>query len=413
MRMGWMIYLIIMTILVSGCNNTTQENDYTLLNPPVEIDENDDQMLEDITNHKLIVHSRGNIEAEYEPYHVILDPESVATVHRIINQGNWTKVKFEMSRPADYRISFQPTQGPHTEKISYEVWITNGYAELYIQELQSYKKLAKIDSDVLSTIMIQSISSAKEYTALLSATLPSLTTAQADIKLMELEEFYRIDLRKVHASFLDESTISAFKHLQNPITLEVVAQVPDHDAKQLAMDAFEGKYKLIEGEGVVVPIIDYRALLSYTSRLSPAMVAYLELMAVGSDNPMKADGGIIIEWDEIARRALQAEAYLTTYPQSPRYDQVELEFHKNLLSFFIGSSNTQIFESDRTLRPDVRTAFDQVIATHGDKLTGKLTEKFSVLLERLTKEYPAAEDVFKDPFYEEISKFIDALEERL
>ncbi len=260
---------------------------------------------------------------------------------------------------------------------------------------------------------INAASTAKEAVAVLENNLPLLASEQLDTLMMQLEDFYFTDMVKVKDALREANEAGMFENQDNPITEEDIALFPDEAARKIATDAMAGKYKFVAGEGIMVPIVDYRALLDYKSYLSPAMRAYLELMAIESDNEAVADGSIIVPWEQLGERALKAEAYLIAYPTSPRYDRVKVVFSVHLMRFFIGASNSFPFASGRDLEPEAKEAFDDMIASHGNTFTGKLTNEYKQLGNRLRKELPVAKESYDDPFYEEIIKFTDSLEGRI
>jgi len=281
-------------------------------------------------------------------------------------------------------------------------------------ETPSYKPAPTIEDYVVSLPdTIKTASSAKEALGVLENNLPLLKPDQLDIMLMELEDFYRSDKEKVMEGFMQANEYHLFELLDNPITEEDIAQLPDETARKLATDAIAGKYKLFAGEGIVVPEVDYRALLDYKSYLSPAMGDYLELMAIESDNKATSDGSIVIPWIQLGERALNVEAYLKSYPGSPRYDRAKGMLWGYLASLFTGASNSSPYASGRELSPEVREAYDNLIELDGNTFTGKLTGEYSQLGIRLADQLPVVEDANNDPFYVEIMKFMDSLEERI
>ncbi|CAH1209056.1 hypothetical protein PAECIP111893_02969 [Paenibacillus plantiphilus] len=260
---------------------------------------------------------------------------------------------------------------------------------------------------------IKSAATAKEAITILEEALSLLSPEQADAAIIELEEFYREDLSKVKDLFLRDDHQAALEHMEEPITEADVDGLADPESKQLAVDAIAGKYRLINGEAVV-PIVNYRALAAaYSKHLSPAMGAYLDIMAAESDDPAIADASISVPWEELADRAMNIEAYLVEYPKSPRYDYLKLQLGRYLWRFFNGSSNTEIFQSGRMLRPELDAAYSKVAGSHSDTLTGALTIEHRALLERMAEAFKEVKDEKDDPYYREKGKFLESIEARI
>ncbi|MFD0717088.1 hypothetical protein [Paenibacillus sp. GCM10027626] len=102
---------------------------------------------------KLIVLKRVGTENKYDDHKEITDNESILNIKAILKSGEWEKVKFSKERPPDYKLHFEPTDGRKTKAILYDVWFTNGFAQIYIDATNLYKKLSKEDSSVLQSIV--------------------------------------------------------------------------------------------------------------------------------------------------------------------------------------------------------------------------------------------------------------------
>lgn len=103
---------------------------------------------------KLIVQKRVGSDNLYKAHQEINNPEEVTRVLILLNEGEWSKVKFERQTPPAYKLYFQPTGGNEAKAMIYEIWFTNGYAEIYISDLHSYKKLNLKDSAVLKKTIL-------------------------------------------------------------------------------------------------------------------------------------------------------------------------------------------------------------------------------------------------------------------
>lgn len=256
-------------------------------------------------------------------------------------------------------------------------------------------------------------SSAKEAIAIFRTRIEHLPPEQADLEFADLERFYRADLSKLNEVFLREEHIQAFSDLRNPITPEDIAALQDEASKQLALDAIAGLYKLISGEGVVVPIVDYRALLQFKPVLSEATGAYLELMARESDEPVISDAAIVIPWSELGERAVAAEHYLIDYPDSLYYEKMMIEYQSYLWRFLNGSDNTYVFEERGQFREKVRRGFDALLAEHGDSFTAEILRTYLDLVHHIVEQIPPSDEPYNDPIFVEIGKFLNSLESRI
>ncbi|WP_147423818.1 hypothetical protein [Cohnella endophytica] len=258
---------------------------------------------------------------------------------------------------------------------------------------------------------IREARTAKEAIAIFETNIPLLKPDELDRLLMELEEFYRSDADHVNAALRSANESGLFSRFSNPVGSDQIDEIQDEKIRTIISEAIEGKYKFNAGEGVLVPIVDYRALTSYASFVTPAMADYLELMATASDKPAFGDGSILIPRTELGERALQAEQYLNDYPYSPRFDRVKAEFGLNLGLLFGGSSNSEIYDENKRLIPEVKEAWNTA-AAHKDTLTGKLSKDRILLSDKITSSFNKGK-ISVETFYQEIRKFRDRMETRI
>ncbi|MFC5467552.1 hypothetical protein ACFPPD_02410 [Cohnella suwonensis] len=256
---------------------------------------------------------------------------------------------------------------------------------------------------------IEAATSAKEAIAIFENQLPLLDADGVDTMFMALEAFYRADSEKMEASIRDANDEGVFELFQNPVDDAQIATIADEGLRSVVKGAIEGKYKFNAGEGVLEPIVDYRALQAYSGYLSPAMVDYVSLMATESDEPSLADGSIVIPWEQLGERALKAENYLLEHSDSPRFDLAKSVLYRNLLGFLNGSSNDGVFEN-RRFAPENAEAFQRIIEAYGNSFTARVTEEYRDEVNRLAKELPAAEESYNDPIYEKITKLLENIE---
>ncbi|WP_054955887.1 hypothetical protein [Paenibacillus dakarensis] len=104
----------------------------------------------------LFVQKQKGSENKYDKPLRISTPQAVNRAQQLLEEGKWSKVKFERQTPPTYKLYFQPTDGREIKAVIYDVWFTNGYAEIYITELHSYKRLNKTNSGVLKEIITSS-----------------------------------------------------------------------------------------------------------------------------------------------------------------------------------------------------------------------------------------------------------------
>lgn len=259
---------------------------------------------------------------------------------------------------------------------------------------------------------IASAASAKDAIARLEVQLPSRTPAEADQLLIELETFYQDHEQQLTDQFLSEPYVASLQQLNTPVSEEDLAALPA-PTRILVDDTIAGKYRLIQSEGMVYPIVDYRELSEYAPYLSKAMSDYLLLMADESDVPSMNDASVSITWDELSKRTLAAETYLNTYPDSPRHMHVKGMLQRNLIVMLNGSSNTTVLENGFRLKAEVRTTLEQA-ASSPLTFTGQAAQEYLALVDEISANYSPKDTIdSNDPNYNRISQYIDSVMQRI
>lgn len=116
------------------------------------------QSKQQIKNDKMVVLKRLETENDYENHKEVTDKDTVLSIKSLLNKEGWEKAKLSMTRPYDYKIYFVPTDGSEAngseaKSILYGIWFTNGFAELYIEGQNLYKKLSVGDSLTLHDVI--------------------------------------------------------------------------------------------------------------------------------------------------------------------------------------------------------------------------------------------------------------------
>ncbi|CAM4276598.1 hypothetical protein BAMA_07870 [Bacillus manliponensis] len=104
---------------------------------------------------KIKVQKRIGDDGGYEEFKEVNDPIEVGKVENILNDTNWIKAKFEMSRPPDYQFLFQFKNPDIKAKVVlYRVWVSSNKETLeIIRGDDQYAKLTKEQSEILFEII--------------------------------------------------------------------------------------------------------------------------------------------------------------------------------------------------------------------------------------------------------------------
>jgi triphosphoribosyl-dephospho-CoA synthetase len=140
--------------------------------------------------------------------------------------------------------------------------------------------------------------------------------------------------------------------------------------------------------------VDYSYQAHSGNKLSEEMNAYIKLMATESDQAVAKDGGLTISWDELAARALQAEAFVVKYKDAPERETVQKEYVNKYLTMYInGLINTPIYDTENFKRLDeVKASYKQTVAEAPESVTGRLVAQLLHVLAETGDEAIAVKD---------------------
>lgn len=219
---------------------------------------------------------------------------------------------------------------------------------------------------------------AADVIAFLNTNIANADQVTADTMLRGLHVYYDTHLEAAQNAFFTASMQDVLVKEPWPITEETAASIQDEAVRKLVQTALNGGYKLEMVEGSIYPIVDYSYQKGYSKHLSEQMKAFVELQAVESDKVPAKDGGLIISWDELAERALLAEAFMTKYKDSPESGAVQNKFVNSYLMMYInGLVNTPIYDLETfKLLDEAKASYQKTVAEAPQSVTGRITARF-------------------------------------
>lgn len=142
---------------------------------------------------------------------------------------------------------------------------------------------------------------------------------------------------------------------------ESIDQIEDERSKDLLIRTMDNGFKVETAEAQFFPVIDYSFYRQYSEYVTEDIKDYIDFMAVDSDDAPIKDAAIVISWDQVADRTAAAEKFLTTYPDSPKYDEIK-ELYLQYADFLLfGSANTPAFDfSSNVLRPELQQSYERL-----------------------------------------------------
>lgn len=226
--------------------------------------------------------------------------------------------------------------------------------------------------------VVKGAKDASDIVSFLNENINKAGQNNADIMIRELNVFYQNDLQMTQDAFFKDDVQTMLLALPAPITSANAAAISDESIRQLVVTKLSGGYKLVEVEGSIFPIVDYEMQKIYRTYLSQPLIDYIYLKAVESNEMSARDGGLVISWDDLAKRAIMAESFLRNHPDSPEYEEVTRLYLDSYLSMYIfGLNNTPVFDYDTfKLQDEVRASYEKLIQNEPDTVTAATVQKF-------------------------------------
>ncbi|MDX9916981.1 MAG: hypothetical protein RBT15_03100 [Gudongella sp.] len=152
---------------------------------------------------------------------------------------------------------------------------------------------------------------------------------------------------------------------------ENIAKIEDENLKKKVEEAVKSHYKLMADGMQVEPVVDYRSLLKYESKLTEEWKEYLDLMATDSDSPPFAEDTFLISFEDLGKRIINVESYMNRYISGPRQEILLESYESKLTAFMKGLPNTPIAAyDDNILLENVYRAYESFSANEGFVSTG-------------------------------------------
>ena len=245
------------------------------------------------------------------------------------------------------------------------------------------------------TLMAREALSVAEVINYLDQYINTVSKENASKLLLGLERVQQAELTKWQKRYEDSVLQEKITRVyQDKWLRDEIEEIADQDLKRVLLETVDNGFKIETAEGFYFPVIDYTFYEKYYSAVTPDLVAYLELMAVESEQTPVKDAALIIGWDEILNRAERQEEFIREYSSSTQVEPVQ-ELLKRYVSFALfGCNNTPLFSYDtKQMRPEAKRAYEE----HGWKeekgnFSALINEYLSVLKEndyRLTAEVDA------------------------
>ncbi|MCD9025540.1 hypothetical protein [Cohnella silvisoli] len=221
--------------------------------------------------------------------------------------------------------------------------------------------------------------------AYLNAHFKDVTKPQATIMVLHLENAIKKQLPSMERRFEKNSVQQAIgkAYKRGDSFDNVIKRITSSSVKALLKEARDSGYKLETAEGFYFPVIDYSKFKIYSLQLDVDIKAYIDIMAVESDQAKLKDAAIVIGYQQLVNRALSQESFVSKYPYSNRVSQIRNLFHSYKILTFYGANNTPLFDYDtKVIQPNALKGYTMILQWNNPESSAYLTtlQQFMELL---------------------------------
>lgn len=226
----------------------------------------------------------------------------------------------------------------------------------------------------------------------------AVSQENVSVMILALEDLQRENLPTLEQKYSssEDPQIKLREIFKDGIDLNKLSTSKDAELKALLEETKNSGYKVETAEGYYFPIIDYEIYKTYSTKATEEIQDYIDIMATESNHVPAKDGALTIGWDEVVKRALMQEDYLTKYQNSERYgDVAELLNHYKLYTFF-GLNNTPLFSYDtNVIDSQAKAAYLEFISNEKNSDYIGMLKSFMDILENNNDKLTDEVDAFR------------------
>lgn len=260
--------------------------------------------------------------------------------------------------------------------------------------MEEFEKLTTTDDNQLSEIITH-----------IKKNISTVSPENAGLMLIRLEELQILNCTKLEEKYFPESIQQAFQKVdQDKLDYNQAENITDAELKELVQETIESGYRIEQAEGFYYPIINYSNYKEFNAFAASDIKSYYDLMAVESDQVFAKDAALVIGWDEVVKRALAQEEFLSKYSTSTKAVDVNELYQKYINIAFYGLNNTPLFNYDTNLiDQEAKTTYEMFLKKDmGSTFLAKLKE-FLAILDKSKGKLSEEADKFREETVEAMS----------
>ncbi len=180
-------------------------------------------------------------------------------------------------------------------------------------------------------------------------------------------------------SKLDVSLGKAYDYTEDTYDL---SKIDNETHKAILKSLFDKGFKFVWLEGSPYPTVDYSNLKSLSEKVPEEVMAFVLVMSTETEQITAADAGLVIGWNELAKRAVQTESAMKIIENEDLYSKLEGLYRFYSQSYLLGLNNTPVVNwDDNTLLDPVRQSYETTLEKYPKSELSKTLVKYMETLE--------------------------------
>lgn len=213
--------------------------------------------------------------------------------------------------------------------------------------------------------------------------ITAVSPSAASTMLVGLETVQKARLPGLQDKFGASEAVQAVLAKSKQAGLTGIATVADLEARAILTETHTGGYKIETAEGMYFPVIDYAFYKQYSRAVTADIAAFIDIMAVESDNTPVKDAALMIDWPEILKRAMTQEQFIRDHSGSVKIDDMRQLLKRYTAFALYGANNTPLFSYDtQQMKPAAKAAYQQTTFDAGRGSFSKIMAGYLVVLQQ-------------------------------
>jgi len=223
--------------------------------------------------------------------------------------------------------------------------------------------------------------------AFLDKHISQLRTPDTDKMVYDLEKIQEEHVEKYSGMFSDDAWKTLDQELPSNEIRKVwvspkrVKSVRDPKLRDQVQEILAGGITLYLTEGGPGLTVDYSFLKRYKRYVSSETAAYIDLYARETDQGYQDDRALLVSWDELAGRALQAEKFLRDYPSAVKRDRVRDMFEIYAEDYLVGLENSSGWVKN-VLSSEVKASYTKTIRKNPGTALASIVQEYVGVLKK-------------------------------